>query len=185
MRDEVPQIETAARDLTAYVAGLLAGRRAVPRDDFLTSYATAVHEAGNLSPIETLVQIIQGRRRSTGVISSKGLQQIIDLIFDRQLREHPNGGGVTEALLQRFEIQLRLRRTRLGGRSWYRSGSTRGDERSRKVERAMHEMKRGRLKSGRSGKTVTNRKQAIAIGLSEARKSGAKIPKKKKSSGKK
>jgi hypothetical protein len=50
---------------------------------------------------------------------------------------------------------------------------------SRKVERAMHEMKRGKLKSGRSGKTVTNRKQAIAIGLSEARKSGAKIPKKK------
>jgi hypothetical protein len=55
---------------------------------------------------------------------------------------------------------------------------------SRKVERAMHEMKRGKLKSGRSGKTVTNRKQAIAIGLSEARKSGAKIPKKKKSTGK-
>ena len=50
---------------------------------------------------------------------------------------------------------------------------------SRKVERAMHEMKRGKLKSGRSGKTVTNRKQAIAIGLSEARKSGAKIPEKK------
>jgi hypothetical protein len=49
----------------------------------------------------------------------------------------------------------------------------------RKVKRAMHEMKRGKLKSGRSGKTVKNRKQAIAIGLSEARKSGAKIPKKK------
>jgi hypothetical protein len=50
---------------------------------------------------------------------------------------------------------------------------------SRQVERAMHEMKRGKLKSGRSGKTVKSRKQAIAIGLSEARKSGAKIPKKK------
>ena len=50
---------------------------------------------------------------------------------------------------------------------------------SRKVKRAMHEMKRGTLKSGRSGKTVKSRKQAIAIGLSEARKSGAKIPKKK------
>jgi len=49
----------------------------------------------------------------------------------------------------------------------------------RKVKRAMHEMKRGKLKSGRSGKTVKSRKQAIAIGLSEARKSGAKIPKKK------
>jgi Family of unknown function (DUF6496) len=52
---------------------------------------------------------------------------------------------------------------------------------SRKVKRAMHEMKRGKLKSGRSGKTVKSRKQAIAIGLSEARKSGAKVPKKKRS----
>ncbi len=50
---------------------------------------------------------------------------------------------------------------------------------SRKVERAMHEMKRGKLKSGRSGKKVTSRKQAIAIGLSEARKAGAKVPAKK------
>jgi hypothetical protein len=50
---------------------------------------------------------------------------------------------------------------------------------SRKVKRAMHEMKRGKLKSGRSGKRVRSRKQAIAIGLSEARKAGAKIPKKK------
>ena len=48
-----------------------------------------------------------------------------------------------------------------------------------KVERAMHEKKRGKLKSGRSGKTVKSRKQAIAIGLSEARKAGAKVPKKK------
>ena len=48
-----------------------------------------------------------------------------------------------------------------------------------KVERAMHERKRGKLKSGRSGKKVTSRKQAIAIGLSEARKEGAKVPKKK------
>jgi Family of unknown function (DUF6496) len=52
---------------------------------------------------------------------------------------------------------------------------------ARKVKRAMHKMKRGTLKSGRSGKTVKKRKQAIAIGLSEARKAGAKIPKKKKS----
>jgi hypothetical protein len=50
---------------------------------------------------------------------------------------------------------------------------------SRKVERAMHEMKQGTLKSGRSGKTVKSRKQAIAIGLSEARQAGANIPKKK------
>lgn len=47
-----------------------------------------------------------------------------------------------------------------------------------KVERAMHEKKEGTLKSGRSGKKVTSRKQAIAIGLSEARKEGAKVPKK-------
>ncbi len=50
---------------------------------------------------------------------------------------------------------------------------------SRKVERAMHEMKHGTLTSGRSGKKVKSRKQAIAIGLSEARKAGAKVPKKK------
>jgi Family of unknown function (DUF6496) len=56
---------------------------------------------------------------------------------------------------------------------------------ARKVERAMHEMKEGKLKSGRSGKTVTSRKQAIAIGLSEARKAGAKIPKKKTTARKK
>ena len=48
-----------------------------------------------------------------------------------------------------------------------------------KVERSMHEKKEGSLKSGRSGKKVTSRKQAIAIGLSEARKEGAKVPKKK------
>ena len=47
----------------------------------------------------------------------------------------------------------------------------------RKVKRAMHEMKRGELKSGRSGKTVRSRKQAIAIGLSEARAAGKKVPK--------
>lgn len=56
---------------------------------------------------------------------------------------------------------------------------------ARKVERAMHEMKDGKLKSGRSGKAVTSRKQAIAIGLSEARKAGAKIPKKKTATRKK
>ncbi len=47
-----------------------------------------------------------------------------------------------------------------------------------KVEKVMHEKKRGQLRSG-SGKKVTSRKQAIAIGLSEARKAGAKVPKKK------
>lgn len=47
------------------------------------------------------------------------------------------------------------------------------------VKEAMHERKHGKLKSGRSGKKVTSRKQAIAIGLSKARKKGAKVPKKK------
>ena len=53
-----------------------------------------------------------------------------------------------------------------------------GKKAQKKVERAMHERKYGTLKSG-SGKKVTSKKQAIAIGLSEARKSGAKVPKKK------
>ncbi len=48
-----------------------------------------------------------------------------------------------------------------------------------KVKKAMEERKRGTLKSGRSGKKVTSRKQAIAIGLSEARKAGAKVPKRR------
>lgn len=51
-----------------------------------------------------------------------------------------------------------------------------GKAASAKVKRAIHEEKRGELKSGRSGKKVTSRKQAIAIGLSEARKRGAKVP---------
>lgn len=49
-----------------------------------------------------------------------------------------------------------------------------------KVEMVMHEMHEGKLKSGKSGKKVTNPKQAIAIGLSEARERGIKVPKKKK-----
>ena len=52
---------------------------------------------------------------------------------------------------------------------------------SKSVERAMHKRKRGSLKSGQSGKRVTSRKQAIAIGLSEARKKGAKVPRKRSS----
>ena len=51
----------------------------------------------------------------------------------------------------------------------------------KKVERAMHEMHEGKLKSGKSNKKVTNPKQAIAIGLSEARENGAKVPKKSSS----
>jgi hypothetical protein len=54
-----------------------------------------------------------------------------------------------------------------------------GRKAGQKVERAMRERKRGTLKSGRSGRKVTSRKQAIAIGLSEAREAGAKVPKRK------
>ncbi len=56
-----------------------------------------------------------------------------------------------------------------------------GKKASNKVEKAMHERKEGTLKSGRSGKKVTSKKQAIAIGLSEARKAGGKVPKKSSS----
>ena len=60
-----------------------------------------------------------------------------------------------------------------------------GKKAGEKVEKAMHERKEGTLKSGRSGKKVTSKKQAIAIGLSEARKAGGKVPRKKSSSKKK
>jgi hypothetical protein len=53
-----------------------------------------------------------------------------------------------------------------------------GKKASRKVKRAMHERKTGSLRSGRSGRKVKSRKQAIAIGLSEARREGAKVPRK-------
>ena len=58
-----------------------------------------------------------------------------------------------------------------------------GKKASQKVEETMRERKRGTLKSGRSGKRVKSRKQAIAIGLSKARRAGAKVPAKRKSSG--
>ena len=57
-----------------------------------------------------------------------------------------------------------------------------GKKAQRKVRQVMRERKRGTLRSGRSGKKVTSRKQAIAIGLSEARRAGAKVPKRRKSS---
>jgi hypothetical protein len=63
-------------------------------------------------------------------------------------------------------------RKKSGGRRY-------GKKAQSKVERAMRERKRGTLRSGRSGKKVTSRKQAIAIGLSEARRSGAKVPRKR------
>ncbi len=60
-----------------------------------------------------------------------------------------------------------------------------GKKASKKVERALHEMKRGELRSGSSNKKVKSRKQAIAIGLSEARREGDKVPPKKKRPAKK
>jgi hypothetical protein len=60
-----------------------------------------------------------------------------------------------------------------------------GKKAQEKVKKVMDERKKGTLKSGKSGKKVTSRKQAIAIGLSEARRAGAKVPKKKASSRKK
>jgi hypothetical protein len=60
-----------------------------------------------------------------------------------------------------------------------------GKKAAQKVRKAMHERKRGTLKSGRSRKKVKSRKQAIAIGLSEARRAGGKVPPKKKASKKK
>jgi hypothetical protein len=60
-----------------------------------------------------------------------------------------------------------------------------GKKAQSKVKRAMSERKRGTLRSGRSGRKVKSRKQAIAIGLSEARRSGGKVPRKKTSSRKK
>jgi hypothetical protein len=62
-----------------------------------------------------------------------------------------------------------------GGKIMAKYGKKAGES----VKKAMHKKKRGKLKSGRSGKKVKSRKQAIAIGLSEARKKGAKVPKKK------
>jgi uncharacterized protein DUF6496 len=60
-----------------------------------------------------------------------------------------------------------------------------GKKASQKVKKSMHEMKRGRLHSGRSGKKVRSRKQAIAIGLSQARRAGGKVPARKRSGGRK
>ena len=57
-----------------------------------------------------------------------------------------------------------------------------GKKAQTKVKRAMHERKEGTLRSGRSGKKVTSRKQAIAIGLSEARRAGGKVPSRSSSS---
>jgi hypothetical protein len=75
-------------------------------------------------------------------------------------------------------------RSRSQSKSTGRTRSRRyGQKASEKVERAMREMKRGTLRSGRSGKKVTDSKQAIAIGLSKARRAGGKVPKRSASGG--
>src|SRR5262245_21689844 len=84
----------------------------------------------------------------------------VDAFHDRL-----NAYGTDEVKTRRSLMAKRRR----GGRKY-------GAKASQKVERAMHERKRGMLRSGRSGKRVTSRKQAIAIGLSEARRAGAKVP---------
>jgi hypothetical protein len=58
-----------------------------------------------------------------------------------------------------------------------------GPKAEAKIEKVMHEWKQGTLRSGGSGKKVTSRKQAVAIGISEARQAGAKVPAKKRTSG--
>src|SRR6266403_4290857 len=95
--------------------------------------------------------------------------------------------AIIPRLLRLFAYRNSLIGTAMISRGVVDKGTTMAAKRkvaSRKVERAMHEMKRGELHSGRSGKVVRSRKQAIAIGLSEARKAGARIPR-KKSAGKK
>jgi hypothetical protein len=67
---------------------------------------------------------------------------------------------------------MATKKKRSNGKSRKRYGAKAGT----KVKKAMHEMKRGKLRSGGSGKKVKNRKQAIAIGLSEARREGGKVP---------
>jgi hypothetical protein len=85
-----------------------------------------------------------------------------------------------------LRLQLHYTKSRLNSH-WHNDGerqdmtAKKKSSASRKVERAMHERKRGTLHSGRSGKIVRSRKQAIAIGLSEARRAGAMVPKKKSS----
>jgi hypothetical protein len=77
-------------------------------------------------------------------------------------------------MAQKKTSSRRSSRSRTGRRKY-------GAKAGQKVERAMHEMKRGQLKSGRSGRKVKSRKQAIAIGLSEARRAGGKVPSKRSS----
>jgi hypothetical protein len=88
--------------------------------------------------------------------------------------------AATRSGTKRKSSSAAKRKTSSTSRATKRSKSRRyGDKASEKVEKTMHERKRGTLRSG-SGKKVTSRKQAIAIGLSQARKAGGKVPSKRK-----
>jgi uncharacterized protein DUF6496 len=94
-------------------------------------------------------------------------------------------GGASAAALEGRATTLPRTPAEGEGGDMPRAKTSRGRKRrygataSTKVGKAMHEMKRGRLRSGRSGKRVTSRKQAIAIGLSQARRSGARVPRRR------
>src|SRR5205823_13167492 len=87
-----------------------------------------------------------------------------------------NAGAVRHAVLVTTTIGRGVMAAKKSSR-----GKKYGKAASKRVESAMRRRKKGTLKSGRSGKTVKSRKQAIAIGLSEARKAGAKVPRKSSS----
>jgi hypothetical protein len=95
-------------------------------------------------------------------------------------RAHRQRDVLTKYYAHRYFFGQRrdLKKTKGGKESMAKYGK----KASEKVEKAMHERKEGKLKSGKSGKKVTSKKQAIAIGLSEAREAGGKVPKKKSSS---
>jgi len=94
--------------------------------------------------------------------------------LQKRVAREDDGGPFERASVPPSEEESTMARGKKGARKY-------GKKAQSKVERAMHERKHGTLKSGRSGKKVTSRKQAIAIGLSEARQAGAKVPKKKSS----
>jgi cytochrome P450 family 103 len=83
-REEVPEIDAAAGHLTAYVGELLASRRAAPRSDFLTSYAVEAEREGNLSPIETLIQIV------TVILGGSDTTRVAMTILTALLLQHRN-----------------------------------------------------------------------------------------------
>jgi hypothetical protein len=90
------------------------------------------------------------------------------------------GSELESALGTAFAARTLMATSKKGSKK--KTGSRRyGKKAASKVERSMHEMKRGQLRSGGSNKKVTSRKQAIAIGLSEARAAGGKVPAKKSS----